>query len=59
MDKSILRKPLFIAVVALVLALIPILIDNENILVLLRLLSFGLFFYAAHLMINQKRKISK
>lgn len=59
MDKSILRKPLFIAIIALVLALIPMLINNENVLVLLRLLSFGLFFYAAHLMINQKRKTSK
>lgn len=59
MDKSILRKPLFIAVVALVLALIPMLINNENILVLFRLLSFGLFFYALHLLVNQKRKISK
>lgn len=59
MDKSILRKPLFIAIIALVLALIPMLINNENVLVLLRLLSFGLFFYAAHLMINKKRKTSK
>jgi hypothetical protein len=59
MDKSLLRSPLVIATIAIVLALIPFLFDNENILVLLRLLSFVLFFYTLHLLFISKRIAKK
>jgi len=58
MDKSLLKSPLVIVIIAVALALIPLLFDSENMLVLLRLLSFVMFFYAIHLF-TQKRKVSK
>ncbi|WP_339889130.1 hypothetical protein [uncultured Flavobacterium sp.] len=54
MDKSLLKNPLALLVIAIVLALIPLLFDNDNILVMLRLLSFGIIFYAFHLFFKQK-----
>ena len=55
MDKSLLKNPLAILVIATVLALIPLLFDNDTILVLLRLLSFVLYFYAIHLFLKKKK----
>ena len=54
MDKSLLKNPLAILVIPTVLALIPLLFDNDTILVLLRLLSFVLYFYAIHLFLKKK-----
>jgi positive regulator of sigma E activity len=58
MDKSILKNPIALVIIATVIALIPLIFDNENILVMLRLLSFGIYFYAIHLFFK-KRKIAK
>lgn len=59
MDKSFLKNPLALIVFATVLALIPLLFDNDNILVILRLLSFGIYFYVIHLFFNKKKTIKK
>lgn len=55
MDKSLLKNPLAIFVIASILALIPLLFDNDTVLVLLRLLSFGLYFYAIHLFFKKRK----
>ncbi|WP_438966740.1 hypothetical protein [Flavobacterium sp.] len=55
MNNSFLKNPLLIFVIASVLALIPFLFDNENVLVMLRLLSFGMYFYAVHLLLKKKK----
>lgn len=59
MDKSFLKNPLAIVLVAAFLALIPLLFNNDNVLVLLRILSFILFFYAIHLFFNKKGTVKK
>ena len=59
MDKSLLKNPIAIAIAATVLALIPLLFNSDNILVLLRLLSFVLFFYAIHLFFKKKKAVKK
>jgi hypothetical protein len=59
MDKSLLKSPLVIVIIAIVFATLPLLFDNENYLVIFRLMSFGLFFYAVHLFFNQRKKLSK
>ncbi len=59
MDKSLLKNPLAIVVIALVLALIPLFFNNENFLIIFRLISFGLFFYAIHLLFKKKKTVKK
>jgi|GEM_PF-2554389 len=59
MNISLLKNPLALIVIATVLALLPLFFDNENVLVILRLLSFILFFYAGHLFFNNKNKTKK
>lgn len=54
-----LKNPLILLVIAIVLALIPLVYDNENMLVMLRLLSFGIIFYAAHLFFKKKTVAKK
>ena len=56
---TLLKNPLTIFIVAFVLAIIPLFLDNENILVMLRLLSFAMFFYAIHLTFKKKKAIKK
>jgi positive regulator of sigma E activity len=59
MNKSLFKNPLALFIIAIVLALIPLLFDNENILVMLRLLSFGIIFYVAHLFFKKKAVAKK
>lgn len=59
MNNSFLKNPLAIIVIATILALIPFIFDNENVLVLLRLLSFGLYFYAVHLLFKKRTTAKK
>lgn len=55
MDKSLLKNPKAIVIIATVLALIPLLFNSESFLVILRLISFGLFFYAIHLFFKKRK----
>jgi hypothetical protein len=59
MNSNLLKNPLAIIVIAIVLAVFPLLFENENLLVILRLLSFALFFYAGHLFFNRKNSSKK
>lgn len=59
MNTTFLKNPLALLVIATVLALIPLLFDNEGILVMLRLLSFVIIFYAVHLFFKQRRVAKK
>ncbi len=58
MSNSFLKNPIAIVIIATILALIPLFFNNEDVLVILRLLAFGLYFYAVHLFFK-KRTIAK
>ena len=54
MSESKFKSPKHLLIMGIVLALIPLAFDNENLLVVLRLIAFVLFFYAGHLLFKRK-----
>ena len=59
MNSNLLKNPLVILIIATVLAVLPLFFNNENVLVIFRLLAFVLFFYAGHLFLNRKKSSKK
>lgn len=59
MNKNLLKNPLAILIIATVLAILPLFFENENALIILRLLSFALFFYGGHLLLIKKNSSKK
>ena len=59
MNKSLFQNPKALIIIGVVIAVIPIFFSNENFLVLMRLASFVLFFYAIHLFFKKKKVVKK
>ncbi len=52
MDKSFLKSPLGLIVIAVIIAIIPLFFNNDSLLIMFRLVSFGILFFAVPLYVK-------